>query len=195
MVSRDFHPFLVRDQQTQEVVAVSNWKVYPPEMSKNVSAPPTSYRALTFSEQLYSWAFWTYDKLVKIVPSWIFNVVQPQKAPYYERKQRWFVKVLKNFNDSLQGQDKRLGYWSLMHLGVSLQYSGRGIASSLLQWGLDKADQEDRAVYIIATTAGSKLYLRRGFEKVSSDIYFEGEPSGGFEVIMMRRPRLSERKL
>lgn len=194
LVNPAFHPFLVQDEKTDKVVAVSNWKVTPPTQTVTGGMPATFYRKLTVGQTLRSWMYWTYDKLVQIVPNWLYRLYRPQHYPYYERKQRWFVKVLKNFNDSLQASDKQLGYWTLMHLGVDPTYSGKGVASALLRWGLDRADEEDRAIYIIATIAGSKLYYKHGFVKVSSDIYFPGEPGGGFEVIMMRRPRLGERE-
>lgn len=195
LVNRDFHPFLVHDADNGEVVALSNWKVTAPvKPTSHLGVKPTYYRTLTTAEKLWSWLYWTRDKLAKLYPDWLYKLLRPGTYDIYERKRRWFVKVLDNFNNSVQESDKPVGYWTLMHLGVNPQYSGRGIASALLQWGLDNADAEDRAIYIIATMAGSKLYSKYGFQAVSSDVYFEGEPFGGFEEIMMRRARISERK-
>ncbi|KAK9894353.1 hypothetical protein P389DRAFT_95354 [Cystobasidium minutum MCA 4210] len=195
LVKRDYHPFVVKDEETDEGVALANWQVTPPSQARlRASLAPVFYRNLTFGQTLRSWMYWTYDKISKLVPDWLYKFCRPRRYPFYQRKQRWFTKVLKNFKDSLQEEDKRLGYWTLTHLGVHPARSGQGIASALLQWGLQKADLEDRAIYIVATIAGSKLYAKHGFTKVSSDIYFPGEPGGGFQELMMRRPRFSERK-
>lgn len=195
MVNKDFHPFLVRDKESGQVVALSNWKVTAPlKTQAGPQVKSTEYRTLSLSERIWSWLYWGRDKLSKLVPKWLYKMFYPRNRDFYERKSRWFVKVLDNFNNSVIENDKNLGYWTLMHLGVSPQYGGQGIASALLQWGLDQADKTDRAIYIIATTAGAKLYKKHGFEEVSSDIYFPGEPFGGFEVSMMRRARISERE-
>lgn len=195
LVNKSFHPFLVRTKVDDQVVALSNWKVTEPDPARHEShVMPTAFRDLTGAERMWSWLYWGYDKLSNLVPIWLYRLFRPSKASIYERKSRWFAKVLDNFNSSILETDKKAGYWTLMHLGVHAQYSGQGIASALLQWGLQKADEEDRSIYIIATTAGSKLYYKHGFHSVSSDIYFPGEPFGGFEEIIMRRARQSERK-
>jgi ribosomal protein S18 acetylase RimI-like enzyme len=195
LVNRDFHPFLVRDRESGQVVALSNWKVTAPAKTvAGLAVESTDYRALSKNEKLWSWLYWGRDKLSKVLPNWLYSIFQPRNHGFYERKSRWFVKVLNNFSSSVLQSDKELGYWTLMHLGVSPHYGGQGIASALLQWGLNKADNDIRAIYIIATTAGAKLYRKHGFEVVSSDTYFPGEPYGGFEVLIMRRGRRSERE-
>lgn len=195
LVNKSFHPFLVRDKESSQVVALSNWKVTEPEKSsRGVISQEIEYRPLSRKDEWRSWVYWTYDKLSKLLPNWLYRIFRPEKASIYDRKSRWFAKVLSNFNRSILETDKKLGYWTLMHLGVHPQFGGQGIASALLQWGLDKADNEDRSIYIIATIAGSRLYSKHGFQAVSKDVYFPGEPHGGFEEIIMRRARLSERK-
>jgi GNAT superfamily N-acetyltransferase len=197
LCSQIFHAFVVRNEGTGEAVAISNWKVVALEAKQTttVTTTPILFRNQTIMEKVRSWSYWLYDKAIKVVPFWLYKLFNPKKAPIYERKARWFAKVTKNFEASVLPLDKQTGYWVLMHLGVLPEFGGRGLASSLLQWGLDRADVEDRPIYIIATMAGARLYAKRGFEALSTDIYFPGEPSGGFEVLMMRRKRVSERKV
>lgn len=195
LVNKKFHPFIVRNKENNQIVALSNWQVTEPNkrLCEGI-LPPTEYRRLSRCDQFRCWMYWTYDKLSKLLPNWLYRILRPRQAAIYDRKSRWFVKVLSNFNSSILETDKKLGYWALMHLGVLPQYAGQGIASALLQWGLDKADSEDRAIYIVATIAGSRLYYKHGFQAVSKDVYFAGESYGGFEEIIMRRARISERK-
>lgn len=64
----------------------------------------------------------------------------------------------------------------------------------LLRWGLDRADDDDAAIYVSATPASAKLYTKQGFELVSERVCFPGEKYGRFPAVIMRRKRLSERR-
>lgn len=55
-------------------------------------------------------------------------------------------------------------YWTLAVLGVSEEYGRRGIGTKLLQWGFDKADADDRAIFVSASKEGAGLYLKNGFQ-------------------------------
>lgn len=63
----------------------------------------------------------------------------------------------------------------------------------MLQWGLNKADEEDRAVYLTASPAGTSVYKRAGFKVVFTDVIFEGEKGGPVPLCTMFRPPKSER--
>lgn len=43
-------------------------------------------------------------------------------------------------------------------------YQGKGIGGSLLKWGLQKAAQQGKRVFLSASPEARDLYLRNGFE-------------------------------
>jgi len=59
-------------------------------------------------------------------------------------------------------------------LGTHPSYNGKGIASMLLKWGLDRADNDGMPVFLSASPAGKPMYERRGFRVVQ-----EEEVAGG----------------
>jgi len=64
----------------------------------------------------------------------------------------------------------------------------------MLQWGIDKADKENRAIYLTASPAGASVYRRAGFKTVFTDSVFEGEKGGPVPLCTMFRPSKSERE-
>lgn len=61
----------------------------------------------------------------------------------------------------------------LDYLGVHPDHQRRGIGKQLLNWGLDKAREQDKDVYLIATPAGFPLYQAVGFENLGSFLLFD----------------------
>lgn len=64
------------------------------------------------------------------------------------------------------GYEKPDEYWGILDLGVDPRYQRRGVARSLLRWGLDQAEREGLPVHLSATPAGASLYSRLGFRSV-----------------------------
>ncbi|KKK17222.1 hypothetical protein P175DRAFT_0426071 [Aspergillus ochraceoroseus IBT 24754] len=54
--------------------------------------------------------------------------------------------------------------WYLNFLGVDPTAQKKGVGKRLLQWGLDRADEEGIAAGLEASNAGVKLYQSAGFE-------------------------------
>lgn len=67
-------------------------------------------------------------------------------------------------------------------LGTHPSYNGKGIASMLLKWGLDRADNDKVPVFLSASPAGKPVYERRGFRVVQ-----EEEVAGGYVQAYMVR--------
>lgn len=77
--------------------------------------------------------------------------------------------------------------------GVVPEYAGRGVGSLLLEWGLKKADEDDRAVYVTASPSGMRVYERAGFQAIYSGMVLEDERGGPLHLCTMYRPPKSER--
>ncbi|TDZ17562.1 hypothetical protein Cob_v009474 [Colletotrichum orbiculare MAFF 240422] len=54
-------------------------------------------------------------------------------------------------------------FWNVVVLGVHPDWQGRGVGKKLMQWGLDRSDEDKVPIILIATTAGEGLYKRLGF--------------------------------
>lgn len=67
-------------------------------------------------------------------------------------------------------------------LGTHPSYNGKGIASMLLKWGLDRADHNGVPVFLSASPAAKPMYERRGFRVVR-----EEEVAGGYVQAYMVR--------
>lgn len=50
-------------------------------------------------------------------------------------------------------------------------HARRGAASKIVQWGCDRADQENLPVYLEASSRGLPLYLKFGFKELSRRVF------------------------
>ena len=84
-----------------------------------------------------------------------------------------------------------LSHWIDLHrIAIHPDYQRRGIASQLLQWGLDRADSEKLVSYLNARSQARRLYEKGGFTVVER----VPMPVPGLEVsdmlIMVRQAQL-----
>jgi N-acetylglutamate synthase-like GNAT family acetyltransferase len=58
-------------------------------------------------------------------------------------------------------------YWSLAWLGVSPKWQRTGIGKRLLQWGIDRCEEEQVSAALVSTEVGKPLYEKMGFREVN----------------------------
>lgn len=75
-------------------------------------------------------------------------------------------------------------------LAVDPEFAGRGIASQLVQWGIDTSESDGKTIYLESTVAAKKLYTRLGFETIKEMPMVED--GGRPHTAMVRRPGRSQ---
>ncbi|KAM0346414.1 hypothetical protein ACHAPU_005478 [Fusarium lateritium] len=65
-------------------------------------------------------------------------------------------------------------YWSLSWLGVSPKCQRTGIGKRLLQWGIDRCEEEQVPAVLLATAPGKPLYVKMGFQDLGDAACDEG---------------------
>lgn len=96
-------------------------------------------------------------------------------------------------DEYISERNRQQGYWQLSLLGVLPAFGGRGIAKKLLQFGTDKADEDDTVCYLSASPKGLPVYKKAGFRIVGADVCYPDDPQGGWTETFMIRERRSER--
>lgn len=71
-------------------------------------------------------------------------------------------------------------------LSVDLKWRRKGIGMILLQWGLDRAQEENIVVGLESSAAGSPLYLKAGFVEIKR---YEMPEAGISLPILLWRPK------
>jgi len=56
----------------------------------------------------------------------------------------------------------------LAWLGTDPGYRRQGVGKMLVEWGMEKATEEGKDCYLVATPSGKMLYSHLGFEDVGS---------------------------
>lgn len=74
-------------------------------------------------------------------------------------------------------------YWSLAWLGVSPKCQRTGIGKRLLQWGIDRCEEEQVPAVLVATEVGKPLYEKMGFQVVSD---LSSDKAGNHNPVMIR---------
>ncbi|KAL4741642.1 acyl-CoA N-acyltransferase [Aspergillus similis] len=72
------------------------------------------------------------------------------------------------------------------------EYQGKGVGTALLRWGIEQADQQQRRIYLEATTEGYPVYVKcgwRGVERIKMD-YAQWGGEGSQELTLMVRDPL-----
>ncbi|KAB8225991.1 acyl-CoA N-acyltransferase [Aspergillus novoparasiticus] len=78
--------------------------------------------------------------------------------------------------------------WYLSILAVSSKAQGQGVGKKLLQWGIDRSEEEDIPATLVATNAGLHLYESNGFERTGW-LLFDDERQK--QTVMRRDTRVS----
>ncbi|KAH7264602.1 hypothetical protein MRS44_012082 [Fusarium solani] len=80
--------------------------------------------------------------------------------------------------------------WRLAFISVSPNHQRRGIGRKLVQWGLDRSEEEGVAAVLEASDAGKGLYEKMGFVEVGKMPFDGGKKE---EPVMIRETRESKK--
>ncbi|GAB1739527.1 hypothetical protein NU219Hw_g4479t1 [Hortaea werneckii] len=83
------------------------------------------------------------------------------------------------------------GHWYLEIIATHPQHQGRGAGSMMINWGLERADQDNVEAYLEASPEAVSLYEKLGFENVAStDTWIQNERVKGewYRNLFMIRP-------
>ena len=173
--------FIVSDRATKQCIGLAGWR-----------APQTSdlRRKQSSYERLSAFAFRVQDALSSTsLFQWLHRLLYPQAAALTAKMKRWVSMEIASHQHINPNHGKD---WNLTILGVLPSHARQGIASRLLQWGIDKADEEDKAIYLNSSPPGVGLYQKHGFKVLRRVTVFADEDRGGFEDCAMCRPPKSE---
>jgi WD repeat-containing protein 48 len=99
------------------------------------------------------------------------------------------LKPLRAAQEEVMGTSSQ--YFKLNQLATHPDHQGRGAAKLMLDWGMDKADEEGLVTYLDATATGRLVYEKRGF-KLVKEIEWDRVPWGGegkdWHGAMVRQP-------
>ncbi|KAK7980268.1 hypothetical protein PG989_012725 [Apiospora arundinis] len=84
-------------------------------------------------------------------------------------------------------------HWHLAFIGVRHRAQGRGVARQLIQWGIEKADEEGMEAYVQSSPMAASRYRRYGFEDIETHHF---DLAGDYhEVFMKRMPQQKQPRL
>jgi GNAT superfamily N-acetyltransferase len=190
LLSPRTHAFLAYDAHNNDPAGFAIW-----------TAPETAnakhhHRRLPLWKRLLGAMVEFYDRLLWLVSRLSLHWVLLYPAlgvAVLERQNMWSIHTHRAEKEYISDKHRKQGYWQLSLLGVHPLFTGRGIARRLLKWGMDKADEEDRAVYISASPKGLPVYKKAGFRVIGADLCYPEDHQGGWSETFMVRESESER--
>jgi GNAT superfamily N-acetyltransferase len=90
-----------------------------------------------------------------------------------------FFTVLFDKHETIMGNRP---HWYLEMISTRKIYQGKGAASMLIRWGVEKADLDGVECYLDSTPDGKSTYQRYGFKEVESERFFDGKYEQCFMV-------------
>lgn len=148
----------------------------------------------TLREKVSSFLYLVYDIFTMIcIPSRVYAYFHPREAQVWQRRIKWMTIQEQGADKQVLPEHKESGYFHLTFMGVEEEHRRKGIATKLLQWGCDAADQFDMPIYLAATHEGVPFYLANGFEIILEESLLIDEIDGGYTETTMLRRNISER--
>ncbi|KAL2824990.1 acyl-CoA N-acyltransferase [Aspergillus pseudoustus] len=99
-----------------------------------------------------------------------------------------FFQVLKEKGEKYYREDDIV----LEFIATRPDQQGRGVGKALLRWGMERADKQQRRIYLEATTPGFPLYAKMGWESLDkAEIDYTRWGGEGTQVLtlMVRDPQ------
>lgn len=100
-----------------------------------------------------------------------------------------YPKIASKFYEMLFAGHKRLmqhtRHWYLDMMGVRKEYMGRGAATQMVNWGLDKAKKDGVVAFVESTGQSKTFYEKFGFQTI--DNMAVDTPQGKAEVFFMTK--------
>jgi len=93
--------------------------------------------------------------------------------------------MLKDAERMVLGEPPVRTAWYLGSLAVDPDFTGRGIASKLVQWGIDKAEQDNVVAFLESSPAAVGVYARLGFVDIKR---LPPHENGHVFTVMVREP-------
>jgi ribosomal protein S18 acetylase RimI-like enzyme len=152
--------YMVCAKVDNEVAGVAIWT--PPK--KKLRYVPLHLRFLRLVLSVY-------DTITAFIyPDWLRKMINPTKHEELAGRSERRSKIMDLDNEirknCVPSEMKEGTYWTLSVLGVSEEYGRRGIGTKLLQWGFDRADADDRPIFVSASQEGAALYKKSGFQVI-----------------------------
>ncbi|KAH9909542.1 acyl-CoA N-acyltransferase [Xylariomycetidae sp. FL2044] len=117
---------------------------------------------------ILGFARWTQPRYPDSPPS-------PADLPWPEGCDMAFVD---EFFGTLEAKHKEImqgrPHWYLELLGTRQDYQGKGIGKQLLQWGLERIDEDNVEAYLSGSPSGTPMYKKAGFEIVDTKTFMDG---------------------
>ncbi|KAM0519566.1 hypothetical protein ACHAPE_003743 [Trichoderma viride] len=90
------------------------------------------------------------------------------------------VELIEKSKDAFKGEN-RYNMWTLNSISVDGDYRGIGIGKMMTRWGMDRADEDNKGIWIISSSLGQQLYKSLGFKQVA-----EGSRLGEPQYLMLK---------
>ncbi|MCJ1411484.1 hypothetical protein MMC19_005574 [Ptychographa xylographoides] len=88
-------------------------------------------------------------------------------------------------SEEFMGANRKTHYWYLSSLATMPEHQRRGLATNLVEWGIDLARADAnarpgkiRGVWTIATSDGLRTYLKAGMKEIGSEVIDYGKGGG-----------------
>ncbi|KAM0450041.1 hypothetical protein ACHAO4_006922 [Trichoderma viride] len=90
------------------------------------------------------------------------------------------VELIEKSRDAFNGENRH-NMWTLNSISVDGDYRGIGIGKMMTRWGMDRADEDKKGIWIISSSLGQQLYKSLGFKQVA-----EGSRLGEPQYLMLK---------
>ena len=148
-------------------------------------------RSLTIQERVLGIILRFKDFLWNLAPyACLRNLVSPYLRERARRRKLIFAHLDHVKNNLYPDYIKHGNHWQLGGLYIQSDHQRQGLGARLLQWGLDRADEDDKAIVCFASQQGTSLYKKHGFQAIEESMILQDEvPSGIFHCTLVRPPK------